>query len=215
MSRFDTILFDFDGTLLYTVEDLANAVNHAIALRGYPTHSVKAIERMVGNGVNTLVARALPQGFDTPGYEDIMSDFRAYYQLHCFDTTRPYAGVPEMLRAFSGRGMKLAIVTNKYQAAAEELRQRFFADTVPLIVGDLEGRARKPAPDSALIALEALGSKQETAIYVGDTEVDMQTAQNAGLAFAAVAWGYRTRQELEAIAAPIIADSPEQLLQLI
>lgn len=213
--RYETILFDFDGTLLYTVEDLANAVNHAIEKRGYPTHSIAAIERMVGNGVNKLMARALPAGFDTPDYEAIMDDFRAYYQRHCFDTTRPYDGVLEMLRQFKAQGRKLAIVTNKYQAAAEELRQRFFADAVPLIVGDFEGRARKPAPDGVRLALAQLGSDGGDAVYVGDTEVDLLTAQNAGLAFTAVSWGYRSRAELEALHIGHIADSPAALLSML
>ena len=198
MNRYKTILFDFDGTLLYTVEDLANAVNYAIGRRGYPTHSVEAIQRMVGNGVNLLVARALPQGFDTPDYEAIMDDFRAHYKAHCYDHTRPYPGVPEMLARFRDAGYALAIVTNKYQTAAELLRQRFFADTVPLIVGDLEGRV-----DAA------------TAVYVGDTEVDLQTAQNAGLAFTAAGWGYRTRAELEALGSFPIAEKPLDLPELL
>lgn len=212
---YETILFDFDGTLLYTVEDLANAVNYAIAKRGYPTHSIEAIQRMVGNGVNQLVARALPMGFDAPDYETIMADFRSHYQHHCFDTTRPYDGVLEMLRAFKAQGRNMAIVTNKYQAAAEELRLKFFAGSVPLIVGDLEGRARKPAPDSVLLALEALGSDGSDAVYVGDTEVDMRTAQNAGLSFTAVSWGYRSRAELEALGISAIADSPAELLNML
>lgn len=215
MNKYKTILFDFDGTLLYTVEDLANAVNYAIGRRGYAAHSVGAIQRMVGNGVNMLVARALPQGFDTPDYEAIMDDFRAHYKAHCYDHTRPYPGVPEMLARFRDAGYTLAIVTNKYQTAAELLRQRFFADTVPLIVGDLEGRARKPAPDGALEALQTLGADAATAVYVGDTEVDMQTAQNAGLAFTAAGWGYRTRAELESFGSFPIAEAPSDLLELL
>ncbi len=209
--KFETVLFDFDGTLLYTVQDLAVAVNYAVARHGHPTHSVEAITRMVGNGVNMLVARALPQGFDTPDYEDIMADFRGYYQQHCFDHTRPYDGVQEMLRTFAAEGRKMAIVTNKYQAAAESLRQKFFADTVPLIVGDFAGRQRKPAPDGVRIALEALGAEPASAVYVGDTEVDLQTARNAGLEFAAVSWGYRSRAELEAFGISRIADRPAEL----
>lgn len=212
---YETILFDFDGTLLYTVEDLANAVNYAIAKRGYPTHSIEAIQRMVGNGVNQLVARALPMGFDTPDYETIMADFRSHYQRHCFDTTRPYDGVLEMLRAFKAQGRNIAIVTNKYQVAAEELRLKFFAESVPLIVGDLEGRERKPAPDGVFEALKQLGAKADSAVYVGDTEVDMRTAQNAGLPFTAVSWGYRSRAELEALGIPAIADSPAELLNML
>lgn len=213
--KFETILFDFDGTLLYTVQDLADAVNYAIARHGYPTHSVEAITRMVGNGVNMLVARALPQGFDTPNYEAIMDDFRSFYQQHCFDNTHPYDGVLDMLRTFAAEGRKLAIVTNKYQTAAESLRQKFFSKTVPVIVGDFEGRERKPAPDSVYVALEALQAEAASAVYVGDTEVDMQTARNAGLEFAAVSWGYRSRAELEALGIARIADRPADLLDLI
>lgn len=206
-----TVIFDFDGTLLYTVEDLAAAVNHAIGKRGYAPLSVPAIQKMVGNGVNLLVARALPQGFDTPGYEEIMDDFRAYYAEHCMDTTRPYDGVLPLLTTLKAAGIKLAIVTNKYQAAAEELRLRFFAESVDLIVGDIPGRARKPAPDAVFAALEALGVGTEGAVYVGDTEVDMDTAANAGLDFIAVSWGYRTAAELEALKIPAIADSASAL----
>ena len=213
--KYETVLFDFDGTLLYTVQDLANAVNHALEAFGYPTHTVRAIERMVGNGVAVLMSRALPGGFDTPDYDAVLAEFRRYYQAHCFDYTVPYDGIQELLRTLRDQHRRLAIVTNKYQAAAEELRQRFFADTVPLIVGDYEGRQRKPAPDGVFLALKELGADAETAVYVGDTEVDQQTAANSGLAFAAAGWGYRTRAELEGFGIEHIADTPAQLLEML
>ena len=213
--KYSTVLFDFDGTLLNTVQDLAKAVNHAIAKRGYPTHSVEAITRMIGNGVNMLVARALPQGFDTPAYEDIMSDFRAHYAAHSRDNTAPYQGIDALLRELKARDVKMAIATNKYQLAAEELRKEFFADTVDIIVGDFEGRARKPAADIALVALAQLGVEKEGAVYVGDTEVDMQTAEAAGLPCICVSWGYRSREELVSLGAETIADTPEELLALL
>lgn len=213
--KYEAVIFDFDGTLLYTVQDLTDAVNYAVARRGYPTHSVRAIERMIGNGVNMLVSRALPRGFDTPEYERIMDDFRAFYRAHCQDNTRPYDGVPEMLARLRAEGRKLAIVTNKYQTAAELLRKQFFADSVELIVGDFEGRRRKPEPDGVLIALEKLGADPSRAVYVGDTEVDMQTAENAGLDCICVAWGYRTRQELEQLGAPAIAENTQELLAML
>lgn len=213
--KYETVIFDFDGTLLYTVQDLADAVNYAISKRGHPTHSVRAIERMIGNGVNMLVSRALPRGFDTPEYEQIMTDFRAFYAEHCQDNTRPYDGVPEMLVRLKSEGRGLAIVTNKYQTAAELLRKRFFAGSVDLIVGDFEGRRRKPEPDGVFAALKALGADPSRAVYVGDTEVDMQTAENAGLPCICVAWGYRTVQELEALGAPAIAENTQQLLDML
>ena len=213
--KYETVIFDFDGTLLYTVRDLADAVNYAIAKHGHPTHSVKAIERMVGNGVNMLVARALPRGFDTPDYEEIMTDFRGFYAAHCLDNTHPYDGVTELLAQLKAEGRHLAIVTNKYQAAAEELRKRFFASSVDLIVGDFEGRRRKPEPDGVLMALEALRADKRGAVYVGDTEVDMQTAGNAGLDCICVSWGYRTRRELVELGAAAIADSTRELLSML
>lgn len=213
--RYKTVIFDFDGTLLYTVQDLADAVNHAIAKHGHPTHNVRAIERMVGNGVNMLVARALPQGFDTPDYEEIMTDFRTFYAEHCQDNTRPYDGVTEMLARLKEEGRKLAIVTNKYQTAAEQLRRRFFSGSVELIVGDFEGRRRKPAPDGVFAALKSLGADAAGAVYVGDTEVDMQTAENAGLDCICVSWGYRTKQELVELKAPAIAENTDELLAML
>ena len=213
--RYKTVIFDFDGTLLYTVQDLADAVNHAIAKHGHPTHNVRAIERMVGNGVNMLVARALPQGFDTPDYEEIMTDFRTFYAEHCQDNTRPYDGVTEMLARLKEEGRKLAIVTNKYQTAAEQLRRRFFSGSVELIVGDFEGRRRKPAPDGVFAALKSLGADSAGAVYVGDTEVDMQTAENAGLDCICVSWGYRTKQELVELKAPAIAENTDELLAML
>ena len=212
---YQTILFDFDGTLLYTVQDLANAVNHALTVYGYPTHSLRAIERMVGNGVAVLLSRALPGGFDTPDFDAVLAEFRSYYSAHCYDFTVPYDGVQDMLRAFHGEGRKMAIVTNKYQAAAEELRKKFFDDTIPLIVGDFEGRERKPAPDGVFLALRELGAEAATAVYVGDTEVDMRTAANAGLEFVAAGWGYRTREELEGFGIERIAGSPAELVSVI
>lgn len=213
--KYSTVLFDFDGTLLNTVQDLANAVNYAVSKHGHPTHSLPAITRMIGNGVNMLVARALPQGFDTPDYEEIMNDFRAHYAAHSSDNTAPYEGVEELLGQLKARGVKMAIATNKYQLAAEELRKQFFTGHIDIIVGDFEGRARKPAADIALIALAQLGVERESAVYVGDTEVDMQTAAAAGLPCICVSWGYRSREELIALGAEAIADTPAELLAML
>lgn len=215
MKKHTTVLFDFDGTLLYTVKDLANAVNYGLERFGYPTHSVDTIQSFVGNGVAVLMARAIPGGFDDPNYAGALASFKEFYAAHSMDNTAPYEGIQEMLRELKAQGRKMAIVTNKYQAAAEALRKRFFDGTVPLIVGDLEGRERKPAPDAVYAAMAGLGAEKEDCVYVGDTEVDMQTAQNAGIDFAACAWGYRTREQLEALGIGLIADTPAQLAGLI
>lgn len=213
--KYETILFDLDGTLLYTVRDLAGAVNHALEKHGFPTHSQERVARMVGNGVKTLVARALPRGLDTPGFEVILADFRAYYSAHCQDNTHPYPGVAELLRELKARGCRTAVVTNKYQTAAEDLVRRFFGDSVGVVIGDAPGRRCKPEPDAALAALKALGAEKSGAVYVGDTEVDRQTAENTGVPFACVSWGYRSLEELKAMEMPFIARDAGELLTLL
>lgn len=210
-----TVLFDLDGTLLRTVEDLAAAVNHALALHGYPTHPVEKIQRMVGNGVGLLVARALPQGFDAPDYDAVLADFREHYSAHCRDATRPYDGVPELLRALREQGWRVAVVTNKYQDASEALMERYFPGLVDAVSGDAPDRRRKPAPDGVNAALAALGAGRDGAVYVGDTEVDFETAKNAGLPCVCVSWGYRTRAELEEQGIAPVADTAAELLELL
>ena len=213
--QYKTVLFDLDGTLLYTVRDLSDAVNHALEKHGFPTHGEERIARMVGNGVATLVARALPRGRDTPGFEEILADFRAYYSAHCEDNTHPYPGVVELLRELKARSCRTAVVTNKYQTAAEDLVRRFFGNNIDVVAGDAPGRRCKPEPDAALAALEALGAEKSGAVYVGDTEVDRQTAENTGLPFVCVSWGYRSLEELQAMEMPVIARDARELLALL
>jgi len=212
--KYETILFDFDGTLLYTIPDLADAVNFALQKYGYPTHDYPTVQSFVGNGVRLLVSRALPGGEDNPDIEKVFAAFSEYYDEHCVDKTAPYDGIMELLKALHGCGKKMAIVTNKYQEAAEELRKRFFADYIPLIVGDIPGRERKPNAAPVFAALETLGVSAQGAVYVGDTEVDMQTAKNSGLDFIACAWGYRTKEFLEDLGVTI-ADTPADILNLV
>ena len=213
--KYPVVLFDFDGTLLYTVPDLADAVNHALAKYGYPTHDYPTIQSFVGNGVRLLVSRALPGGEENPDMERVFAAFGEYYDVHCMDKTAPYGGIMEMLRALSEKGVKMAIVTNKYQTAAEELRQRFFGEYIPIIEGDVASRRRKPDPAPVHAALKALGAEGERAVYIGDTEVDMRTALNSGLDFIAVGWGYRTVEQLEALGIDKIALKPMDVLGLI
>ena len=213
--KYKTLLFDLDGTLLYTVRDLADAANYALEKHGFPTHSEERIARMVGNGVSRLMARALPRALDTPGFEDILADFRAYYSAHCEDNTHPYPGVVELLRELKQHGCRTAVVTNKYQTAAEELVRRFFGDSVDVVAGDAAGRRCKPEPDAALAALEALDAGKDGAVYVGDTEVDRQTAENTGVPFICVSWGYRSLEELKAMEMPVIARDTRELLALL
>ena len=214
MSR-KVVLFDFDGTLLYTIPDLADAVNYGLERFGYPTHDYDTVQSFVGNGVRRLVARALPQGEENPDFERVFAAFNEYYDAHCVDKTAPYEGIMELLAVLHKKGVPMSIVTNKYQSAAEELRQRFFGEYIPIIEGDRPGRERKPDPAPVKAALELMGAKAEEAVYIGDTEVDMQTAANSGLDFIAVAWGYRTLEELKALGIEKIALRPMDIFELV
>ena len=205
-----TYLFDMDGTLLDTLADLTAAVNHTLARYGYPRRTIEQVRKGLGNGAVKLMAAMLPQGEETPGFADIMRDYRAWYQAHACVETCPYPGVPEMLKRLRQRGCKVAIVSNKPHGAACELVERFFPG-VPTF-GERPETPRKPAPDMVFHALAALGAGKENAVYVGDSEVDVQTARNAGLPVIGVAWGFRGREALAAAGAESIVDTAAELL---
>ena len=205
-----TYLFDMDGTLLDTLADLTAAVNHTLARYGYPRRTIEQVRKGLGNGAVKLMAAMLPQGEETPGFADIMRDYRAWYQAHACVEPCPYPGVPEMLKRLRQRGCKVAIVSNKPHGAACELAERFFPG-VPTF-GERPETPRKPAPDMVFHALAALGAGKENAVYVGDSEVDVQTARNAGLPVIGVAWGFRGREALAAAGAETIVDTAAELL---
>ena len=205
-----TYLFDMDGTLLNTLADLTAAVNHTLARYGYPRRTIEQVRKGLGNGAVKLMAAMLPQGEETPGFADIMRDYRAWYQAHACVETCPYPGVPEMLKRLRQRGCKVAIVSNKPHGAACELAERFFPG-VPTF-GERPETPRKPAPDMVFHALAVLGAGKENAVYVGDSEVDVQTARNAGLPVIGVAWGFRGREALAAAGAETIVDTAAELL---
>ena len=207
---YNTYLFDMDGTLLDTLADLTAAVNHTLEQYGYPRRTIEQVRKGLGNGAVKLMAAMLPQGEETPGFADIMRDYRAWYQAHACVETCPYPGVPEMLKRLRQRGCKVAIVSNKPHGAACELAERFFPG-VPTF-GESPETPRKPAPDMVFHALTALGTGKESTVYVGDSEVDVQTARNVGLPVIGVAWGFRGREALAAAGAETIVDTAAELL---
>lgn len=211
--RYKALLFDLDGTLLDTITDLASAVNHTMERYGYPTHTVEAITDMVGNGVRSLVASALPGGTENPEFPKVLADFRAYYELHKLDATAPYEGINAMLEALSAAGVPVGIVSNKLDPAVKALAATFFPHTVRVAIGEREGIARKPAPDAVFAALEALGVGREGAAYIGDSEVDVLTAKNAGLVGLSVGWGFRTEADLIAAGADRVFKTPAELCE--
>lgn len=209
--KYETLIFDLDGTLLNTISDLAAAVNHALAAFGYPTHTEAAIVRMVGNGVGLLVARALPDGEENPDYPRVLAEFRSYYEAHKADATAPYEGITEMLSRLCAVGFSIGIVSNKLDSAVKALAARFFRDTVRVAIGEKEGVARKPAPDAVAAALSEMGTTAEGAVYIGDSEVDIDTARNTGIPCLSVGWGFRTAEELSAHGADRVFMTPGEL----
>ena len=196
-TTFDTAVFDLDGTLLDTLEDLTGSVNHVMRTLGYPEKTLDEVRRSVGNGGAKLMERVLPGGREDPAYERAVQMHTEYYEAHCRIRTRPYDGVMEALEQLKEAGVKMAIVSNKGDGAVKVLAREFFGDLIPIAVGEREGIRRKPAPDTVEEAIRQLGSAKEHTIYVGDSEVDDQTARNAGIPCILVAWGFRGRQELE------------------
>ena len=214
MKHYDTYIFDLDGTLLDTLDDLAAAVNYALRQHGMPEHTREEVRQMVGNGVRLLMVRAVPDGDKNPRFEAAFKTFREYYMEHSLDTTRPYDGIPELLRELRRRGKRVAVVSNKFYAATSELCRHFFPDTVEVAIGEheAEGIRKKPAPDTVMEAFRQLGTEKENAVYVGDSDVDLQTACNSGLPCISVLWGFRDRDFLEAHGGTTFVSQPAEIL---
>ena len=215
MKRYSTFIFDLDGTLLDTLADLAASVNYALGSCGLPQHTTDDVRRFVGNGVRVLMERAVPQGAQNPLFDTAFATFRQHYLDHSLDTTRPYDGIPQLLAELRQRGCRLAVVSNKFYAATQELCRHFFPDTISVAIGEheAEGIRKKPAPDTVVEALRQLGVGSEGAVYVGDSDVDVLTARNSGLPCISVLWGFRSRDFLIQHGATTFALTPQDILQ--
>lgn len=211
---YKTYIFDLDGTLLDTLQDLANSVNYALRQYDMPTHSIDAIRGFVGNGVRLLMERAIHDGADNPQFEDVFATFRQHYMQHSLDTTRPYDGIPELIHELKARGCRMAVVSNKMMAATQELVRHFFPD-IEVAIGEHEaaGIKKKPAPDTVYEALRQLDS-HDSAVYVGDSDVDIETAYNSDLPCISVLWGFRDREFLLAHGATTFVERPLDILKL-
>lgn len=211
------VMFDLDGTLLDTLEDLALAGNHACEELGWPTFPLERYRYKVGNGIDRLIERIVPAEFagDEHIFLTARDAFRTHYDAHKFDHTAPYPGVPKMLDELLGRGIVLAVLTNKDLAAAGPLVERFFGRRFQLVQGHVDGFPPKPDARITHRALETLGADPATTLYVGDSDVDVATGHNAGLAVAGAAWGFRGRVELETAGADAVIETPADLLSLI
>ncbi len=212
MKTYDTIIFDMDGTLLDTLEDLQGSVNYALEQKQLPLRTREEIRSFVGNGVKKLVELASGYTEESPEFEEVFALFKEHYGVHCNDRTRPYDGILELLAALKDKGFRMAIVSNKYQEGVQELRDRYFGTYLSVAIGEQEGIRKKPAPDTVMEALRQLGSCRERSVYVGDSEVDIETAQNSQMDCVAVAWGFRTREEQEKAGGTVFIEEPMELL---
>lgn len=208
----DTIVFDLDGTLLNTLDDLMDSTNYALEKCGFAPRSYGEIRSFVGNGVRLLIERAVPQGTDKAQIDKCFEIFTKHYDKNMENKTRAYDGVEEMLQSVRARGYKTAVVSNKYDSAVKKLVKERFGKYIDLAVGESETVKKKPSPDGVWAALESLNSERQTAVYVGDSDVDFKTAKNSGLRFVGVTWGFRDRELLESLGADRIIDSPLQLI---
>lgn len=216
-TRINTVIFDMDGTVLYTLDDLKTATNVILRQYGYPERSLDEVRQFVGNGIRKTIERAVPADVaENQELIDLMfTDFQKYYDVHCLDETRPYNGILELMDTLKAKGYKMAIVSNKVDTAVKELNQHFFGDRVPVAIGERPGVKKKPAPDTVFAALEELGSTKEESVYIGDSDVDFNTALNSDMPCISVLWGFRDRDFLESMGASTFAQKPEDILGLL
>ncbi len=210
-----TIIFDLDGTLLNTLDDLWASVNYSLAQNGFPSRSKEEVRSFLGNGVKILIEKSLPKGYSNKDVHRVLSTFQPYYLSHAMDLTRPYDGVMEMLRDLKDKGYKTAIVSNKPDTAVQELYNSIFLNVVDVAIGECYDVRRKPFPDMVMKAIERLASKQDESIYVGDSEVDYATAKNSGIPCISVSWGFRDKDYLKSIGSEWIIDSPNEIMSMI
>ncbi len=204
-------IFDLDGTILDTLEDLADATNFALREHGYPERTIEEVRRFVGNGIRRLIERAVPGELTTEEIDGVHNTFSAYYQQHCADKTRPYEGILQLLERLRAAGCLTAVVSNKADAAVQPLCRHYYKGLFDYAVGERAGIRRKPAPDSVQEVLCRLRVDPADAVYIGDSEVDIQTAANAGLDSIIVTWGFRERTFLESQGGRRFVDRPEEI----
>lgn len=210
---YTTVIFDLDGTLLDTLDDLADAVNHALTAFGLPRRTRDEVRRFVGNGVAKLIERAVPDGYPAEKTNGVLAVFKDYYAAHCQDKTAPYAGIVPLLTRLRAQGVRTAIVSNKFDAAAKALSAHYFGDLIEVAIGEreAEGIRKKPAPDTLLMAMAQLAATPAETLYVGDADTDMLTARAAGVSCASVTWGFRDRDFLLSHGATLLVDTPDEL----
>ena len=213
--KYELAVFDMDGTILNTLDDLTDATNHALRTFGYPEHSIEEVRFFVGNGIAKLIERATPAGTSEEERVRVRAEFMDYYKIHSADKTGPYPGINDLLKKLRAAGVRTAVVSNKPDVAVRELVKTYYDGLFDAAVGDMEGQAVKPAPDMCLKVFKELGMGPEKAVYIGDSDTDIQTARNAGLDEILVSWGFRGRQFLTEHGAKNICDTPDEVYDVI
>lgn len=209
------LIFDLDGTLLNTVKDLHIALNHALKTHGFPVKTEAETQMLLGNGIDILVADAIPNGKENPKFPETYATFKEYYSQHLNDYTAPYDGILPLLSALKARNIKMGIVSNKFDEGVKALAAQYFTNLIKHAQGTSDKVKKKPSPDAVFALIKELNAESEKNIYIGDSDVDMATAQNAGLPCISVSWGFRSRKFLESCGANPIIDTPEELLKYI
>ncbi len=208
-------IFDLDGTVLDTLDDLADSLNFALDKNGFNKRTVNEVRSFVGNGIRRLIERGVPENCPPEKIDAVHADFTAYYKVHCADKTKPYDGIPEVLSDLKKSNIKVSIVSNKADYAVQALCKKYFDGLYDFAVGERVGVSRKPSPDSVNEVLNNLGIKKEDAVYIGDSEVDIETAKNAKMNCISVCWGFRDFEFLKECGASVILNNPNELLSAI
>ncbi len=211
--KYKAVICDLDGTLLDTLKDLMNSVNYGLHIYGKPSITLDETRRYVGNGVAKLVERAVPQGTTIEEQAKILEKFKEYYAIHSKDKTAPYEGILDMLKKIKASGMKLAIVSNKIDSAVLPLSEEYFPGLIDVAIGETKDVPKKPAPDMIYKALSKLSIEKHEAVFIGDSDVDVETGLNSGVDMVTVLWGFRDRDELERKGAKVFIERPEDLFK--
>lgn len=211
--KYKAVIWDLDGTLLDTLEDLKNSVNYGLDEFNMPNITLEMTRRFVGNGVGRLIELAVPEGTDKETEAKVLASFKAHYEEHSLDATKPYEGVVDVLKALKEKGYKMAIVSNKIENAVGELAEKFFPGLIDVAIGETPDVPKKPAPDMIFKALDRLSVAKEEAIFIGDSDVDVATGINSGLDMLTVLWGFRDEDELIEAGAKVFVRKPDEILE--
>lgn len=215
MSKYKIAVFDLDGTILDTLEDLKESLDYALSVYHFSTHSINEVRSYVGNGIRRLLERALPDGTPAATMDEVHSAFSEFYSIHCMDNTHPYPGICSLLQTLRENGYSIAVLSSKPETEVSKLVFRYFEGLFDVVIGERPALLKKPAPDGVNEIIKCLAGQKEDVIYIGDSEVDLATARNAGVDCISVEWGFRDHDFLVSHGATTLVDSTDTLLQLL